>query len=103
MCVCVYVCCVSPGGWLRIKHWKDKSTYNINIFVRQLNVLIQKFPQTFGLVSMCDEDDDEDDEDQQQEGSENVAQRQEKVVSLIWQNNIDDLRWLGFGGVWITH
>lgn len=52
---------------------------------------------------MCDEDDDEDDEDQQQEGSENVAQRQEKVVSLIWQNNIDDLRWLGFGGVWITH
>lgn len=42
-------------------------------------------------MSTGDEDDDEDDEDQQQEGSEDVAQRQEKVVSLVWQNNIDDL------------
>lgn len=54
--------------------------------------MTEKFLQTFGLVSVCDEDDDEDDEDQQQEGSENVAQRQEKVVSLVRQNNIDDWR-----------
>lgn len=54
--------------------------------------MTEKFLKTFGLVSVCDEDDDEDDEDQQQEGSENVTQRQEKVVSLVRQNNIDDWR-----------
>lgn len=43
-------------------------------------------------MSTGDEDDNEDDEDQQQEGSEDVAQWQEKVVSLVWQNKIDDLR-----------
>lgn len=43
-------------------------------------------------MSACDEDDNEDDEGQEQEGGEDVAQRQEKVVSLIWQNNVDDSR-----------
>lgn len=46
----------------------------------------------FGSASACDEDDDEDDEDQQQGGGEDVAQRQEKMVPLLRQNNIDDSR-----------
>lgn len=61
------------------------------MFTCQINVSIQNVLLTFGLVSTCGEDDDEDDEDQQQEGSEDVAQRQEKVVSLVWHNHIDDL------------
>lgn len=43
-------------------------------------------------MSACDEHDDEHDEDQEQEGGEDVAQRQENLVSLVGQNNGDDLR-----------
>lgn len=52
----------------------------------------QRFSHTFPLVSACDEHDDEHNEDQEQEGSEDVAQRQENLVSLVGQNNGDDLR-----------
>lgn len=48
--------------------------------------------QTFAFTSACDEDDDEDNEHQKQEGGEDVAQWQEKVMSLVGQNHIDDRR-----------
>lgn len=48
--------------------------------------------QTFDFTSACDEDDDEDNEHQKQEGGEDVAQWQEKVMSLVGQNHIDDRR-----------
>ena len=48
--------------------------------------------QTFGSAPSRDEDDDEDNECQEQEGGEDVAQRQEKVVSLVGQDDSDDSR-----------
>lgn len=48
--------------------------------------------QTFGCAPSYDEDDDEDDERQEQEGGEDVGQRQEKVVSLLGQDDRDDSR-----------
>lgn len=60
--------------------------------------------QTFGSTSMstCDEDDDEGDECQEQEEDEDVAQRQEKVVPLVREDDGDDPRWLRFWGVWVV-
>lgn len=47
---------------------------------------------TFGRASSYDDDDDEDNERQKQEGGEDVAQRQEKVVPLLGQDDGDDSR-----------
>lgn len=47
---------------------------------------------TFGRASSYDDDDDEDNKCQEQEGGEDVAQRQEKVVPLLGQDDGDDSR-----------
>lgn len=65
---------------------------NINFSVDHLQSGCSAACQTFSFSSACDEDDDEDNENQEQEGGENVDQWQEKMVSLVWQDNIDDSR-----------
>lgn len=49
----------------------------------------------------CNEDDDERDDHQEQEGGEDVAQRQQHLVSLVGQDNGDDFGRLSPGGVWV--
>lgn len=46
-----------------------------------------------------DEDNDENNDDQEQEGGEDVAQRQQNLVSLVRQDDGDDFGRFGPGGV----
>lgn len=55
---------------------------------------------TFGRASSYDNDDDEDNKCQEQEGGEDVAQRQEKVVPLLRQDDGDDSRWFSLSCLW---
>lgn len=104
---CVFVCLHrSPHRCLRIKLWnKRKWRWDFRKWINSTWITCDETwvaaVQTFGSASACDEDDDEDDECQQEEGGEDVAQRQEKVMPLVWQNDVDDSRWLDFSGVWV--
>lgn len=55
---------------------------------------------TFGRASSYDDNDDEDNKCQEQEGGEDVAQRQEKVVPLLRQDDGDDSRWFSLSCLW---
>lgn len=48
-----------------------------------------------------DEDNDEHDDDQEEGGGEDVAQREQNLVSLVWEYDRDDLGRFSLGGIWV--
>lgn len=60
-----------------------------------------RFSRTFPLMPARGEDNDKHDDDQEQEGGEDVAQRQQNLVSLVGQDDSDDFGRFSPGGVWV--
>lgn len=60
-----------------------------------------RFSRTFPLMPARGQDNDKHDDDQEQEGGEDVAQRQQNLVSLVGQDDGDDFGRFSPGGVWV--